>query len=581
MSLWVRDLRDEKNRRIKLKHVKRYFLLLAIICVAGILLTRPQVRYLAGQASESLQSYYVSARADAINEKGFTLSYNGTMLDIENMRMSSRMHLMLSLSDVVKHLGVSITVGENGQCFVQGQYLENAAYISDGAAASEEGETAAGSAVRTPENIQIDMTIAAQAMGLDYQWDDENRRASLDSRQSQELPGRFDLRENRSLNMVENQGTFGTCWAFASTAALEIALSEEETLDFSVDHMTMNSGFNIAPTEGGDYNMALAYLAAWKGPVLEADDPYGDGMTDTSLTAVKHLQEARFSEEKNLEQIKSMVLRYGGVESSLYMSIQNVWDTSEDYAPETSSYYYIGDEAPNHDVVIVGWDDDYSRENFNHMPQNNGAFLCRNSWGEEFGDGGYFYVSYEDCNLGVNSMTYTRLDEADNYDRIYQSDLLGWVGTLGYKEPSAWFSNVYTAESDEVLKAVSFYAVDGRTNYDLYVVPDFSDVDDLQHPLYLGSGYFENGGYYTVDIPEMVRLSEGSRFAVVVRITTAECERPIAIEYPASDLTAGADLEDGEGYISYDGSLWTSAETEYGCNLCLKAFTNNEESSYE
>lgn len=152
-----------------------------------------------------------------------------------------------------------------------------------------------------------------------------------------------------------------------------------------------------------------------------------------------------------------MILRYGGVESSLYMSIENAWDSSEDYAPGTSSYYYTGDEKPNHDVVIVGWDDNYSRENFSHMPENNGAFLCRNSWGEEFGDKGYFYVSYEDSNLGNNSVIYTRLDGADNYDGIYQSDLLGWVGTLGYKEPSAWFSNVYTAGADEILKAGSAF----------------------------------------------------------------------------------------------------------------------------
>ena len=76
----------------------------------------------------------------------------------------------------------------------------------------------------------------------------------------------------------------------------------------------------------------------------------------------------------------------------------------------------------------------------------------------------------------------------------------------------------------------------------------------------------------------MIRMSAGSRFAVVVRITTKDSERPIAIEYAASDLTAGADVSDGEGYISYDGELWTSVETEYECNLCLKAFTNSEES---
>lgn len=559
-----------------MKHVKRYFLLLAIICAAGLVLNRPQVRYLAGQASETLQSYYVSARADAVNKKGFTLSYNGTALNIENMWMSSQMGLMLPLSSVVEYFGASITVGEDGQCFVQGQYLENGAIVEKTGTLSD--DTDGRMDVRTPENVMIDMTQAAPALGLTYTWDDKACAASLTSEENGELPERYDLRENRTLNGVENQGTFGTCWAFASTAALETVLSGGAAMDFSEDHMTMNSGFNIAPTEGGDYNMALSYLASWKGPVLEADDPYGDGMTDTSLSAVKHLQEARFFGDKDLQQLKSMVLRYGGVESSLYMSIENAWDSSEDYSPETASYYYAGTEAPNHDVVIVGWDDNYSRENFNYMPETDGAFLCRNSWGEEFGDGGYFYVSYADVNLGVDSVVYTRLDEPDNYDTIYQSDLLGWVGTLGYREPSAWFANVYTASQDEVLKAISFYATAQHTAWDLYVVPEYSGTDSLTQPVYLGSGYCEDAGYYTVDIPEMIRMSAGSRFAVVVRITTKDSERPIAIEYAASDLTAGADVSDGEGYISYDGELWTSVETEYECNLCLKAFTNSEES---
>lgn len=218
-----------------MKHVRRYFLLLAIICVTGVVMTRPQVRHLAGQASESLQSYYISARADAVNEKGFTLSYNGTLLDIENMRMSSGMNLLIPLSDAVRYFETSITVGENGECYVQGQYLENAAFIDE----------------RMPEKIMIDMTAAAPAMGLEYRWDDGARAASLEFPGNSELPEYFDLRENRALNGVENQGTFGTCWAFASTAALETVLSGDEILDFSVDHMTMNSGFNIGPTEGG------------------------------------------------------------------------------------------------------------------------------------------------------------------------------------------------------------------------------------------------------------------------------------------------------------------------------------------
>ena len=61
---------------------------------------------------------------------------------------------------------------------------------------------------------------------------------------------------------------------------------------------------------------------------------------------------------------------------------------------------------------------------------------------------------------------------------------------------------------------------------------------------------------------------------MIVCMTTKGCDRPIAIEYAASDLTANAVLDDGKGYVSFDGITWTSAEQEYGCNICLKAFTD-------
>ena len=63
--------------------------------------------------------------------------------------------------------------------------------------------------------------------------------------------------------------------------------------------------------------------------------------------------------------------------------------------------------------------------------------------GKEFGDDGYFYISYEDKNIGMNNMVYTKVEPADNYDNIYQSDDLGWIGAIGYNEPFAYFANKY------------------------------------------------------------------------------------------------------------------------------------------
>ena len=387
------------------------------------------------------------------------------------------------------------------------------------------------------------------------------------------LPIRYDLREQRKMNSVEDQGRHGTCWAFAATAALETNPSVEDGVRFSVDHMTMNSGFAISPTDGGDYNMAMAYLSAWQGPVFESDDTYGDGETNPEALPARHLQEVQILEEKNIDEIKRMIMAYGGLESPIYMSISHAKDESADYNPTYNSYYYRGDQKANHDVVIVGWDDEFSRENFNQMPESDGAFICRNSWGEAFGEQGYFYVSYEDAVLGNKTIAYSRLEKPDNYSRIYQSDMLGWVGTLGYGEETAWFSNVYTAGSNENLKAIAFYTVEAQSEYKLYVVPEYTGPESLSQRTYVGSGLIEKSGYYTIDLEKTVSLEAGCEFAVVVCITTKDCGRPIAIEYNGSELTENAVLDDGKGYVSFDGQIWSSVEQEYGCNVCLKAFT--------
>lgn len=51
-----------------------------------------------------------------------------------------------------------------------------------------------------------------------------------------------------------------------------------------------------------------------------------------------------------------------------------------------------------HSVIIIGWDDTYSKNNFpeSNRPNTDGAYLVQNSWGSDWGKGGTFYVSYDD-----------------------------------------------------------------------------------------------------------------------------------------------------------------------------------------
>ena len=389
------------------------------------------------------------------------------------------------------------------------------------------------------------------------------------------IPTQYDLREKERMSVVKNQGSYGTCWAFAATSALESALLPEENDLFAVDHMSMSNSFDADQYEGGEYTMGMAYLAAWQGPVYEADDPYGDGKTDGSLKPVKHVQEMRVIDGKDYEAIKEAVFKYGGVTTSLYSTIRSSQGDSEYYKRSTNSYCYIGTEKPNHDVLIIGWDDNYPKENFSVNLEGDGAFICQNSWGDSFGDNGVFYVSYYDTNVGTHNVVYTRIEDTDNYDNIYQSDLCGWRGNLGFEKEEIYGANVFTAEKDEMVAAAGFYATSADTEYEVYIVNDFQNETSLTTRTQVASGTLEQAGYYTIDFDQEISVKAGEKFAVMLYLKTPGSQYHLAIEYDSQEsYMDSVDLDDGEGYISYTGNKFINVKEKRDCNLCIKAFTN-------
>lgn len=434
--------------------------------------------------------------------------------------------------------------------------------------------------IETDTNIYVPVSIFGDFLEYEYSWDYTNNTVLLTNNKMDEkiYPYKYDCRDYDRVTPTKNQADLGTCWAFASLTALETSLTPEKTYDFSEDHMSWNNGYNLLQNEGGDSSMAMAYLLSWKGPVLEREDPYGDGKTVENLTPSVHVQEIQVIGSKNFDGIKRAVFLEGGVQSSLYMSLRDAeGNSSNAYNADTSAYCYIGTEKANHDVVILGWDDTYAASNFSVPPEGDGAFICVNSWGETFGENGYFYVSYYDVNIGVHNVVYTLTEANDNYDNIYQSDLCGWIGQLGYNRESAYFANVYTAKSDEKLRAVGFYATGPDTEYEIYYVENFESSASLSGKVLVEKGSFSNKGFYTVELDNEILLNKGEKYAVIVHITTPGVEYPIAIECASNYATENVDITDGEGYISLYGSRWENVESTQKCNICLKTYTDDME----
>lgn len=428
------------------------------------------------------------------------------------------------------------------------------------------------------EEYYVSLNDVANYMNYSYNWNVEDNQLQANdlSESTTIVPTRYDLREKYRISDIRNQGNYGTCWSFAALSAIESVLLPEETLQFSVDHMTLTNGFNLKQNDGGEYTIGMAYLASWKGPVYEADDPYGDEETDDTLSAVKHVQEMQIIDGKDYEKIKEAVFQYGGVQTSIYNALRSSQSKSAYYNNDTYGYCYIGTQKPNHDVVIIGWDDSYPKENFTMDLEGDGAFICQNSWGDDFGEDGVFYISYYDTNVGTHNVVYTDIEETDNYDHIYQSDLCGWVGHLGYNKESIYGANVFTAESDENIVAAGFYATGRDSEYEIYIVRNFEDETSFDEKIPVASGKLGNAGYYTIDFDQKIEVQAGERYAVVLHIKTPGAIHPLAIEYRADDATKNVILDDGEGYISVSGAEWENVMNVEACNICIKAFSKNQ-----
>lgn len=491
--------------------------------------------------------------------------------------MNKDRNIMVPVSMLRDALNCSAHVYDNHRLLVEKHNLsvslsldEKKAYVNGEEEKIKSGLTKVGG------ELYVSLDDLSNLLGYNCDFDiTKNTVVAADTDTSALVPAYFDLREKGRVSQIRNQGTYGTCWAFAATSALESSLLPEEKYLFSVDNMSMSNSFHANQYDGGEYTMGMAYLAAWQGPVLEKNDPYGDGVSDDTLKAVKHVQEMQIIDGKDYEGIKEAVFKYGGVESSLYSTIRSSQDSSVYYNRENSAYCYIGTEKPNHDVVIIGWDDNYPSSNFNTQLEGDGAFICQNSWGSDFGEDGIFYVSYYDTNIGTHNVVYTRVDDTDNYDHIYQSDLCGWVGNMGYDNEQIYGANIFQAKGNEKLSAASFYATGANTEYELYVVHDFKNEKSFANREKLASGVVKKAGYYTVDFDEQ-KLKAGEKYAIVLYVKTPGSKHPLAIEYDTGEsILQGVDLDDGEGYISLNGKKFVNVKEKRECNLCIKAFTRN------
>ena len=386
------------------------------------------------------------------------------------------------------------------------------------------------------------------------------------------LETKFTLQDVIANNLVvKDQKKTNSCWAFASIASLEtnLALTGEDkskVYDFSERHMNYattrifkdnainKTGFDRKVEDGGDFLMALAYLTNGTGAINEEDMPFEDNNDTIDISEIQNkkvtaqvydtisFQSYKSTDDKTQikTQMKEHIKKYGAIAASVYGA-----DLINDYYNNNTGALYCDDETKcpvNHAVAIVGWDDNFNVDNFNeaHRPENNGAWIVKNSWGTVYeedvtdykktiyenlrsecsdeeleqqgitdytsitdemvkstlrnagfevvindnklqinvGKDGFMYISYEDVNLYSNLIGIIKSSDSVDYENIYQYDILGMDSAMTLRQSKVYLANIFDKKTTgkEYLTQVSLDALETYT-CKVYVNPNGSNTD--------------------------------------------------------------------------------------------------------
>lgn len=424
----------------------------------------------------------------------------------------------------------------------------------------------------------------------------------------------YDPRNTSFTTQVKDQQGQGTCGMFSTNAVFELATLKNTGLKYSYSEEAMrlvlsnklaihnnlsnyNGYYLYGPSDGRNIDKTITYLTNrnnpiinynstdWIAPNFTKDVPYvntnyngvnywnenmGSSYTNGYVSGAKYINE---------EEIKDSILNYGSVYVTYYADQVNGLNRS-------TGAFFSTKSTINHAVAVVGWNDNYSKNNFKtgNQPKNDGAWLIKNSWGTDFGENGYGWISYEDTSFNYynNAMVITDVDKMSKNEYMLSYDFMPMGGKRIYNVSSnktIYYANVYNVSnltnSYESINKIMLYLSDIGSSYSVYITP-ISNNGSLPNISALGSplayGTISNEGYETVDLTESYKISTSTnKIAIIVKIISSKNQIQLPIESTSSKYIAWANA--GESYVYYN-SKWSDitggeATNQYG-NFCIR-----------
>ena len=417
---------------------------------------------------------------------------------------------------------------------------------------------------------------------------------------------------------ARNQGDEGLCTVFATIACAEMYAFTHGWVDKNVDYSEAHLAYwtrhklpntaiknndTISTKTNVSYNIneLVDTFKHGVGPVNESVAPYfvsgfainsivnGSGTLPDSTAFASDITLSRCYTVRTMNDIKNAIKTNGAVEAGIKFNS----DLEAIYG--NGSCYYVPANVSvdnQHSVAIVGWDDNFPKNNFKYKPSRNGAWLVRNSWNMAGSTNGttkdYFWLSYDTDINNANVLEFTKKTYNKNYS--YSSISTGTRTVYSYRDAlPTKYANVYTATDNETLKAVSFTLDSFTYNTNLkYTISIYTNIKNANNPTSGNLVYqtsqsvnftsnHDTSKYLLINTND-ITLKPGQMFSVVIDAPKLVVNAEFG-SFSNSDNAFTHTAELCQSY-TYNGSSWSDFSKKENTNLAIDVYTKTSNNHY-